>query len=41
VAGLLKKARSKIFAFNKQLSEAGRAEEVQKRGDLIIANVYR
>jgi hypothetical protein len=41
VAGALKKARSKILAFNKQLADSQRAGEVQKRGDLIIANVYR
>jgi hypothetical protein len=41
VAGALKKARSKVFAFNKQLADSQRVGEVQKRGDLIIANVYR
>ncbi|PNH11359.1 hypothetical protein TSOC_001768 [Tetrabaena socialis] len=41
VAASLKKARNKARAFQQQLSDSGRSEEVQRRADLITANLYR
>lgn len=41
VAGALKKARGRVFAFRQQLASAAAADEVRKRGDLITANLYR
>ncbi|GLI67503.1 hypothetical protein VaNZ11_011705 [Volvox africanus] len=41
VAGALKKARGKVRAFEQQLTDSGRSEEVQRLADLITANLYR
>ncbi|GFR44448.1 hypothetical protein Agub_g5659, partial [Astrephomene gubernaculifera] len=41
VAAALKKARGKVGAFQRQLSESGRCEEVRRQADLITANLYR
>jgi hypothetical protein len=41
VAGAVKKARSRVFSFNKQLASAGDAAQVQRQGDIIVANLYR
>ncbi|GIL57435.1 hypothetical protein Vafri_12660 [Volvox africanus] len=41
VAAALKKARGKVRAFEQQLTDSGRSEEVQRLADLITANLYR
>ncbi|EFJ52975.1 hypothetical protein VOLCADRAFT_78603 [Volvox carteri f. nagariensis] len=41
VAAALKKARGKVRAFEQQLTESGRTEEVRRLADIITANLYR
>ncbi|GLC41662.1 hypothetical protein PLESTB_000691300 [Pleodorina starrii] len=41
VTAALKKARGKVRAFEQQLSESGRSEEIRRVADLITANLYR
>ncbi|GIL89674.1 hypothetical protein Vretimale_16652 [Volvox reticuliferus] len=41
VAAALKKARGKVRAFEQQLKDSGRSQELQRLADLITANLYR